>query len=56
MASCLLTDERQLLFGIHSDGDGLIRHDTLDPKELELALARRGARNRACWSSLRCAA
>ena len=41
----LTEDERTLLFGVPVDEAGLARHYTLTPDDLELLLAKRGARN-----------
>ena len=41
----LTEDERTLLFGVPVDEAGLARHYTLTPEDLELLLAKRGARN-----------
>ena len=41
----LTEDERTLLFGVPADEAGLARHYTLTPEDLELLLAKRGARN-----------
>jgi hypothetical protein len=42
----LTDDERDLLFAIPADQEALIQHYTLTLEELELALGKRGARNR----------
>ena len=40
----LTEDERTLLFGVPVDEAGLARYYTLTPEDLELLLAKRGAR------------
>ena len=42
----LTDDERHQLFAIPADQNALIQYYTLTPDELELALSKRGARNR----------